>query len=474
MKNLFILLISYFLLASCGNHSEISTATVKGKVELEKNNRIEIVLYDVPPYDRSDTYVCMLDENSEFSFQIPIGKIRFGRISIGNYNYDFSLQPNDNIEIIKPKGDTIFYQGYGAEKNSFLYFAKKNGVSEQAYYAAFNKHKITPDKFLKVMNKKKEKRFELLSNYYNKGKIRNEFFDYYIKHTQFTYNHLMIMYPDYLKGNENVDLPDEYNKLNSFSNVINDSNLFSREYLSYIQYLVNRKAYRMAQADSSLSRIEATHVVLFDSLHGQTQVYALLDDIRSTFKYENRYDTLAINKFNSLNADNASKTEFTMILNKHNEKQSLLNMPLHPEFENTVLLDTANQEITFGQLMNKYKGKVVYLDIWSSWCGPCVQEMPFSKELKEKFKDKPIEFIYLSCEFSDSQNWDKVFKITQTNENHYVLKNEFRSRMLDFMEINSVPTYMLFDKEGKLTTYRAPRPSWTPLIDNSLNKLINE
>jgi thiol-disulfide isomerase/thioredoxin len=282
------------------------------------------------------------------------------------------------------------------------------------------------------------------------------------------------MYPDFLEDKEKFTLPDEYNKLNNFSNVINDSNLFSREYLSCIEYLVSRKSNELAQADSSLNRTEATHVVLFDSLYGQTQVYALLNDIRSTFKFENRCDTIAIKKFKSLAADNVSKTEFARVLDKHIEKQNLLNSPLHPEFANTVLLDTANQEITFGQLMNKCKGKVVYLDIWSSWCGPCVQEMSFSKELKERFKDKPVEFIYLSCEFSDSRNWDKVFNITQTNENQYILKNEFRSRMLEFMEINSVPTYMLFDKEGKLTNYRAPRPSWTPLIDNSLNKLINE
>ncbi len=153
----------------------------------------------------------------------------------------------------------------------------------------------------------------------------------------------------------------------------------------------------------------------------------------------------------------------------------MIGQPLHQEFSNTILNDTAGVSLTFGEMMEKYKGKVVYLDLWGMGCGPCRAAMPYAKKLKEKLRDEPIEFVYTSVENIRNNNWEKVFEATLTTNNHYVLENGFNSRLHKFMEINWVPSYMIFDKEGKLIDFNADRPSrMVERAETGLEKTLKE
>lgn len=55
--------------------------------------------------------------------------------------------------------------------------------------------------------------------------------------------------------------------------------------------------------------------------------------------------------------------------------------------------------------LDKFKGKVIYVDVWGTRCGPCIKEFEYHKGLKEKFKDKSVEFLYLRSPYS--MNWDQ-------------------------------------------------------------------
>jgi len=57
---------------------------------------------------------------------------------------------------------------------------------------------------------------------------------------------------------------------------------------------------------------------------------------------------------------------------------------------NFEMLDLNNQTVS----LNEFKGKVIYIDIWATWCGPCIEEMPFLDSLKEKYKGKPPQKQY--------------------------------------------------------------------------------
>ncbi|TKC05400.1 TlpA family protein disulfide reductase [Pedobacter polaris] len=121
---------------------------------------------------------------------------------------------------------------------------------------------------------------------------------------------------------------------------------------------------------------------------------------------------------------------------------------------------------SIAELIQSYKGKVVYLDIWGTWCGPCKEELAFIPELKTRFKGKDVVFIYLDMDEEDKDSsWREFIKINKM-EGIHLRKNrqtiapiwkELLANAKDKAEY--YPQYFIFDKDGKLAVTKALRPS---------------
>lgn len=112
---------------------------------------------------------------------------------------------------------------------------------------------------------------------------------------------------------------------------------------------------------------------------------------------------------------------------------------------------------------NKYslkelKGKVIYLDFWASWCGPCKAQFPHTKELKEHFRGKDVVFAYISVD-EDEEDWQKAKKKYHLTGLHALGEDAWKSKVAEAYGVNSIPSYFLIDKEGKFVLENTPRPS---------------
>ncbi|PVX52581.1 thiol-disulfide isomerase/thioredoxin [Balneicella halophila] len=121
------------------------------------------------------------------------------------------------------------------------------------------------------------------------------------------------------------------------------------------------------------------------------------------------------------------------------------------------LKDLSGNQVTFQALLQKYKGKVIYVDFWASWCMPCREQMPKGKELHKKFKDKDIVFLYFALN-DNEEAWTKACKKLEIEENSYFVINPKTARFIADNKIKSIPRYFLFDKTGMLIDRNAPRP----------------
>lgn len=117
-----------------------------------------------------------------------------------------------------------------------------------------------------------------------------------------------------------------------------------------------------------------------------------------------------------------------------------------------------NKDKLFVDILTPYKGNVIYLDLWASWCGPCKAELPFSHKLKERMKGKDVVFIYLSTD-RDQKAWENMMIMMQLEGEHYRANKDIHKYLSTEYDLQYIPHYIIFDKEGNLVKNNAPRPS---------------
>jgi thiol-disulfide isomerase/thioredoxin len=117
--------------------------------------------------------------------------------------------------------------------------------------------------------------------------------------------------------------------------------------------------------------------------------------------------------------------------------------------------DVANMsdgEQILRKLTEPYRGRLVLLDIWGTWCGPCKAALSHSQEEYERLKDYNLVYLYLANR-SPEDGWKNVIKeynVTGENVVHYNLPADQQSAVEHFLQVHSWPTYKLFNRNGDL------------------------
>lgn len=111
-------------------------------------------------------------------------------------------------------------------------------------------------------------------------------------------------------------------------------------------------------------------------------------------------------------------------------------------------LGQVSNEDLFASLISKFRGKVILVDVWATWCGPCRMANKAMIPLKEELKDKDLVYLYITGETSPRKTWENM--IPDIHGEHFRITNEQWSYLMKTFKINGVPTYFLIDREGNI------------------------
>lgn len=122
--------------------------------------------------------------------------------------------------------------------------------------------------------------------------------------------------------------------------------------------------------------------------------------------------------------------------------------------------------------LSDFRGKVVLIDVWATWCGPCRAEIPYLKKLEEEMEGTDVVFLSVSVdEEKDHQKWLETIEKEQLG-GVQLFANGWSKITKDY-KINGIPRFIVVDRQGNVASTDAPRPS-TPALKALLEKELKK
>jgi thiol-disulfide isomerase/thioredoxin len=178
-----------------------------------------------------------------------------------------------------------------------------------------------------------------------------------------------------------------------------------------------------------------------------------------------RYDSI-LNSYNNMDSSlvaMASQQTIQMVTKFNQvfkEKKATAKGSPSPKFE-------AYTDFNGGtKSLESYKGKYVYIDVWATWCGPCIQQIPYLKTLEKEYHRKNIAFISISTD--ESRRSGGSWEAAEKKWRNFVRTKQLTGTQLwagkdayfqQAYQINSIPRFILIDPQGNIVDANAPRPS---------------
>jgi len=131
------------------------------------------------------------------------------------------------------------------------------------------------------------------------------------------------------------------------------------------------------------------------------------------------------------------------------------------------LKNSAGKEIK----LSDYKGKVIVLDFWATWCGPCKASFPKMQELVDKYKNKDVEFFFIDTweRTKEGETVKNVNTLLKDKKYTFNVLFDFKDEITAIYKIQSIPSKIVIDKDGIIISINSSEENITFLIDQQLN-----
>ncbi len=433
---------------------------ISGKVELPTQYPVELVLFTDPILFQEKRF----ELNRDFLFNINLSEPLMGKIEYGTESIPVYLEPGDRIEIFA-KGTSLFkslsFKGKGSLHNEYLFEAQKNFEPIEREMETKIRH-AKASEFKDFMLTSLKKKHSFREKYHKKSSLTSDFKTLMQADIDYWYGFHMLNYtiehPLYHGENERIDVdPRYYNFLNSLElspeGVLPNENYtyFLNEYLAF-------------QAEKEEHEGMTITEIAKQFLQKEAQYYIVAKELSIACKRGKSLDLgPAIKRF----IDTCPYEVYNDVLRfVYNEAKGLIVGTRAPDFS---LKNMEGQEVS----MSDYKGKVVYLDFWATWCNPCVRALNHSQKLGETFAGQDVVFLYISLD-ENKKEWENFLASNDLTGVHLHEDNGniYQSEIARLYKVKKLPTYILIDKNGKIAYNPAKNPGNSQLIAQ-INELLS-
>ena len=411
---------------------------------------------------RGNGYIKVIDVNTNGTFDDTLV------IKEGNYTfYDTKestamyLAPGYRLDISldgKEFDETLKYSGIGEKPNNFnaIYFLfnEKNAIDSETYKKMENQEYFdyqlkTHASLMKLLNESEIENEKFLESQADKFRF------------QMLNNLINKLGEDYFAGKTKAIitqyLDTETNKIDFKDSVMFASNNDYRYFLSsyFVAGLTSGDLKTLELYNEDLLEMQKKSIVT--TLKRGISFY----NMDKLDLYYQTYVKLAAND----KGINRIKEKYDRIKNlKKGSPSPSFNYP-----------DSSGKNISLESL----KGKLVYVDVWATWCGPCKAQIPFLKQLEEKYREEDIAFVSLSIDqLKNISQWKDMIVDKKLEGIQIIADKAWRSKFVTDYVIEGIPRFILIDKDGNLMDPMAPRPAiyveGEMQLNEEIQKIFNE
>ena len=131
------------------------------------------------------------------------------------------------------------------------------------------------------------------------------------------------------------------------------------------------------------------------------------------------------------------------------------------------LLATDGTQVAFKNILKKYKGKTLVIEVWASWCSDCVKAMPKMNELQANNPD--VAYLFISMD-KTAEKWKNGIEKHEIKGDHFMANDQMKGVFGKAIDADWIPRYIIVDKKGKIVLYRAIETDFDK-INETLEKL---
>lgn len=453
MKNILTALLGVFLLASCNQNPKdfaCITGTYKGKSDGK-----EIQLFKVEHGTTTKVASSAIGNDGKFGF---IHSVETPGLYVVNVVWSesqrkdrkdhnlkrFYLENGTNIDIDLKDGSYILNQTNN-NKNKLLSQWNNQVDTLFTYSHGFMYQSTTYKDFFPFLPGQVEKKDEFKTKI-NSGDAKFDELMKLMLETDMATSAFTFLHTPRMFHPKKEDYPDYYNTVLEHAKPKSERLLELPHGLAFMRLYAT---FCVGQLPRKLHRNEYLKVSLFQISNDLLRGYYALDLAKRFKTYDNNY--LSFREF----ADTYLKNDYLK------EEFKKFELSIRTFEKGSPAVDFSGTDVN-GKThkLSDYKGNLVYVDVWATWCGPCKGQIPALKELEKKLHGKAITFLSISLdEQKNRQKWVDFVKKEQLGGVQIIADKAFDSEVAKAYGINGIPRFMLFDKEGKVVTIDAPRPS---------------
>lgn len=426
------------------------------------------------PYGQRSTEV-KPDEAGNFRVEVPVSHPSVAYLNVGGVPVSFLLAAGEEIRMYvnlrevtrassrlrrkaKPEGEKVYFQGLNAGLNGEMNAAppiplcsvkpeELYDMTPEQYKAHCLKKYEEADQAIRA-NKKISAAYADLLMWQNKGELYElllrcdyQLLQAYAKQKGQSLREASKTYRSPVPADDYFDFLSKLDYINS------PRSLYDPNFLSNVRGTgyVHLPAARSGKMDMDANR-KAVQAMI-----GEGGIYSeVLAAMRYAEKLENfmpltEADFAALRAMKNPHYLNRLTVMNEALLRRIEENKQKRGFKVH-----ALPADVANDAL-FETMVAPFKGKVVLVDFWATWCGPCKMGMKLMKPMKEELMDKDIVYVFIAGENSPEAVWNNM--IPDIHGEHYRLTNEQWAFVCKQFEVRGVPTYLILDREGK-QTYR--------------------